>query len=44
VPIKVAYRGHYRDLTPGETCLFRLIKPEERDRDENRRMLQPRKG
>jgi alpha,alpha-trehalase len=38
VPIKVAYRGHYRDLAPGETCEFRLIKPEERDRDENRSM------
>ena len=36
VPIKVAYRGHYRDLAPGEVCQFRLIKPEERDRDENR--------
>lgn len=35
-PIKVAYRGHYRDLAPGEVCQFRLIKPEERDRDENR--------
>ena len=37
-PIKVAYRGHYRDLAPGEMCQFRLIKPEERDRDENRTM------
>lgn len=36
VPIKVAYRGHYRDLAPGEVCQFRLIKPEERNRDENR--------
>lgn len=33
--IRIAYRGHYRDLAPGETCDFRLIKPEERDRDEN---------
>lgn len=36
IPIKIAYRGHYRDLAPGEVCQFRLIKPEERDRDENR--------
>ncbi len=36
VPIKVAYRGHYRDLVPGETCQFRLLKPDERDRDEHR--------
>jgi len=34
--IKLAYRGHYRDLAPGETCRFRLIKPDERLRDENR--------
>jgi alpha,alpha-trehalase len=38
IPIKVAYRGVYRDLAPGEVCHFRLIKPEERDRDENRTM------
>jgi alpha,alpha-trehalase len=37
-PIKVAYRGHYRDLVPGEICQFRLLKPDERDRDENRTM------
>ncbi len=36
--IEVAYRGHYRFLAPGETCEFRLIKPDERDRDENRRL------
>jgi alpha,alpha-trehalase len=35
VPVKVAYRGHYRDLAPGETCRFRLLKPADRDRDEN---------
>lgn len=35
-PITIAYRGHYRDLAPGDTCEFRLLKPEERDRDENR--------
>ncbi|WP_366655691.1 glycosyl hydrolase family 65 protein [Fodinicurvata sp. EGI_FJ10296] len=33
--IRIAYRGHYRDLAAGETCDFRLIKPEERNRDEN---------
>lgn len=37
-PIKAAYRGHYRDLAPGEVCQFRLIKPDERNRDENRTM------
>jgi alpha,alpha-trehalase len=41
VPIKVAYRGHYRDLAPGEVCQFRLIKPEDRDRDENRTISAP---
>ena len=35
-PITVAYRGHYRDVAPGDTYEFRLLKPEERDRDENR--------
>ena len=35
-PIKVGYRGHYRDVAPGDTCEFRLLKPQERDRDENR--------
>jgi alpha,alpha-trehalase len=34
--ITVAYRGHYRDLAPGDCCRFRLLKPEERMRDENR--------
>jgi alpha,alpha-trehalase len=38
VPIEVAYRGHYRDLSPGEVCQFRLLKPEDRDRDENQTM------
>jgi len=36
-PVRVAYRGLYRELAPGDTCRFRLLKPEERDRDENRR-------
>jgi len=36
-PITIAYRGHFRDVTPGDTYEFRLLKPEERDRDENRR-------
>ena len=34
-PITVAYRGHYRDLAAGETCQFQLLKPDDRDRDEN---------
>ena len=36
-PITVAYRGHFRDLAPGDAYEFRLLKPEEKDRDENRR-------
>jgi alpha,alpha-trehalase len=36
LPITIAYRGHYRKMGPGESYTFRLIKPEERDRDENR--------
>ena len=35
-PITIAYRGHFRDVAPGDTYEFRLLKPEERDRDENR--------
>ena len=35
-PITVAYRGHFRDVTPGDSYEFRLLKPEERNRDENR--------
>lgn len=35
-PITIAYRGHYRDLAPGNDCQFQLLKPEERSRDENR--------
>jgi alpha,alpha-trehalase len=35
-PITIAYRGHYRDVVPGDIYSFRLLKPEERDRDENR--------
>jgi alpha,alpha-trehalase len=34
--ITVAYRGHFRDVAPGDTYRFRLLKPEERNRDENR--------
>lgn len=41
MPIKVAYRGHYRDLAPGASCCFRLLKPSERDRDENRASTAP---
>jgi len=35
--VTIAYRGHYRDIVPGEACEFRLLKPEERERDENRK-------
>ena len=35
--IKVAYRGQHRVLAPGEDCDFALLKPAERDRNENRR-------
>ncbi len=34
--ITVAYRGHFRDVAPGDTYEFRLLKPEDRNRDENR--------
>ncbi|TVQ38066.1 MAG: glycoside hydrolase family 65 protein [Geminicoccaceae bacterium] len=33
--ITVAYRNRFRDLAPGQRCRFRLLKPEERNRDEN---------
>ncbi len=35
-PITIAYRGHYRDVGPGASYEFRLLKPEARNRDENR--------
>jgi len=35
-PITIAYRGHYRTVATGDTYQFRLLKPEERNRDENR--------
>ncbi len=34
--VTLAYRGHFRDVAPGDTYEFRLLKPEERERDENR--------
>ena len=34
-PVRVAYRGYVRELAPGDTCTFHLIRPEDRDRDEN---------
>ena len=34
-PITVAYRGHFREVAPGNYYSFRLIKPRERDRNEN---------
>jgi alpha,alpha-trehalase len=36
LPITIAYRGHYRKMSPGECYTFRLIKPADRNRDENR--------
>ena len=35
-PVTVAYRGRVRDVAAGDQYEFRLLKPEERDRDENR--------
>jgi alpha,alpha-trehalase len=43
-PIKVAYRGRYRDVAPGDMCEYRLLKPQERDRDENRTARASRKS
>jgi trehalose/maltose hydrolase-like predicted phosphorylase len=40
-PITVAYRGRFRDVAPGDSYKFRLLKPEERDRDENRAASPP---
>ncbi len=36
LPITVACRGQFREVAPGDTYEFRLLKPEDRDRDENR--------
>lgn len=36
-PITIAYRGRFRDVAPGDSYEFRLLRPEERDRDENRK-------
>jgi alpha,alpha-trehalase len=36
-PVTISYRGHDRELAPGSCCEFRLLRPCERDRDENRR-------
>jgi alpha,alpha-trehalase len=41
-PITIAYRGHFRDVAPGDTCEFRLLTPQERNRDENRPAGVPR--
>jgi alpha,alpha-trehalase len=41
-PITIAYRGHFRDVAPGDTCEFRLFTPPERHRDENRPAGVPR--
>ncbi|ADH84854.1 glycoside hydrolase family 65 central catalytic [Desulfurivibrio alkaliphilus AHT 2] len=34
--VTVAYRGRFHQVAPGDSCQFRLLKPGERDRDENR--------
>jgi alpha,alpha-trehalase len=36
-PITIAYRGHYRDLSAGERCRFRLLTPAEKNRESDRR-------
>jgi alpha,alpha-trehalase len=36
LPVTIAYRGHTRSVTPGASHTFRLIRPEARQRDENR--------
>jgi alpha,alpha-trehalase len=35
-PITIAYRGHFRDMAPGQACAFRLIKPRARGRANDR--------
>jgi alpha,alpha-trehalase len=40
-PITIAYRGHFRDVAPGDCYEFRLLKPEDRNRDENRMTSTP---
>jgi len=35
--VTIAYRHHVREIAPGERYEFRLLKPEDRNRDENRR-------
>ena len=37
-PITIAYRGHFRDVSPGDTYVFQLLKSEELNRDENRNL------
>jgi alpha,alpha-trehalase len=43
-PITIAYRGHFRDVAPGDTYEFRLLTPQARHRDENRPPGVPRAG
>lgn len=31
-PMTIAYRGHFRDVAPGDTYAFRLLTPQERIR------------
>jgi alpha,alpha-trehalase len=36
-PITIGYRGRFREVAPGDTYAFRLLRPQDRDRDETRR-------
>jgi alpha,alpha-trehalase len=42
-PITVAYRGRVRDVAPGDTYEFRLIKPSERIREHDKRNELPKR-
>ncbi len=42
LPIAIAYRGHYRDLSPGERCRFRLLTP--RQPELSARQEEPSRG
>jgi alpha,alpha-trehalase len=41
-PITIAYRGRYRNLSPGDRYRFRLLTPAERDRKRHREEPSPR--
>jgi alpha,alpha-trehalase len=36
LPVQIAYRGHVRELAPGDSVSFRLLRPEDRDRSVSR--------